>query len=382
MNTLDSINKYFKSLFSDSANNKNEKINKIKGYYNTSLYKSKGLNEVYPQKNETKSDFINRFMRVTAKEYPDVKQRYAIALSYWNKKNLKEDFKTDLDLYIAGGYSIKDFSEDTQDFINSHTQITTWPLYRFDSLIPKNLTLGSEIQLDGFKSFSRSEKGRDRVWEDIQENEKDTSNYCLLKTSGKVRCFDIKKYSSNTNYSYQDEVLARGWFKIIKIDKWKGVLQYTVTQSNDQMSESYLDPEGKFWDYRTKEISGNQYIDTTRNEIRWVDDMLEDPEYYKEKKGYISKIIEMSPEEYFEVCAELFGTSIESQKRQIAADTGVLDNLTQVIKKYKKRFPIPFINIKDRTQEGRHRMYVLGELLGWDKKFPVLIIQDVNNKRV
>lgn len=340
------------------------------------------LNEVYPNKGESKEDFISRFMKETKSEYPNIKQRYAIALSYWNKKNLKEDFKTDLDLYIAGGYSIKDFSEDTQDFINNHTQITTWPLYRFDSLIPKNLTLGSEIQLDGFKSFSRSEKGRDRVWEDIQENEKDISNYCLLKTSGRVRCFDIKKYSSNTNYSYQDEVLARGWFKIIKIDKWRGVLQYIVTQSNDQMSEAYLDPEEKFWDYRTKEVDGDQYIDETRNEISWVRDLLEDPEYYEQRKGYTARIIEMTPEEYFEECAKIFGNSVENQKRQTAADKATLDHLTQVITKYRKRFPIPFINIKDRTQEGRHRMYVLGELLGWDKKFPVLIIQDVNNIRV
>ena len=340
------------------------------------------LNEVYPNKGESKEDFISRFMKETKSEYPNIKQRYAIALSYWNKKNLKEDFKTDLDLYIAGGYSIKDFSEDTQDFINSHTQITTWPLYRFDSLIPKNLTLGSEIQLDGFKSFSMSEKGRDRVWEDIQENEKDTSNYCLLKTSGKVRCFDIKKYSSNTNYSYQDEVLARGWFKIIKIDKWRGVLQYTVTQSNDQMSESYLDPEEKFWDYRTKEVDGDQYIDETRNEIGWVRDLLDDPKYYEQRKGYTARIVEMTPEEYFQECAKIFGNSVENQKRQTAADKTTLDHLTQVITKYKKRFPIPFINIKDRTQEGRHRMYVLGELLGWDKKFPVLIIQDINNIRV
>lgn len=340
------------------------------------------LNEVYPNKGESKEDFISRFMKETKSEYPDIKQRYAIALSYWNKKNLKEDFKTDLDLYIAGGYSIKDFSEDTQDFINNHTQITTWPLYRFDSLIPKNLTLGSEIQLDGFKSFSRSEKGRDRVWEDIQENEKDISNYCLLKTSGRVRCFDIKKYSSNTNYSYQDEVLARGWFKIVKIDEWEGVLQYTVTQSNDQMSEAYLDPEEKFWDYRTKEVDGDQYIDETRNEISWVRDLLDDPEYYEQRKGYTARIIEMTPEEYFEECAKIFGNSVENQKRQTAADKDTLDHLTQVITKYKKRFPIPFINIKDRTQEGRHRMYVLGELLGWDKKFPVLIIQDVDNIRV
>lgn len=193
------------------------------------------LTEVYPQKNESKSDFINRFMRVTAEEYPDVKQRYAVANSYWDKRS-------------------------------------------------KN--------------------------------------------------------------------------------------------------EAYLDPEEKFWDYRTKEVEPGQYIDTTRNEIRWVDDMLEDPDYYEQKKGYTGRIIEMSPEEYFKECAELFGNSIEAQKRQIAADTNVLDKLTQVIKKYHKRFPIPFINIKDRTQEGRHRMYVLGELFGWDKKVPVLIIQDVNNVRI
>ena len=193
------------------------------------------LTEVYPQKNESKSDFINRFMRVTAEEYPDVKQRYAVANSYWDKRS-------------------------------------------------KN--------------------------------------------------------------------------------------------------EAYLDPEEKFWDYRTKEVEPGQYIDTTRNELRWVDDMLEDPDYYEQKKGYTGRIIEMSPEDYFKECANLFGTSIEAQKRQIAADTGVLDKLTQVIKKYHRRFPIPFINIKDRTQEGRHRMYVLGELFGWDKKVPVLIIQDVNNIRV
>lgn len=55
----------------------------------------KDLNEVYPQKGETKSDFINRFMRATAKEYPDVKQRYAVAYSYWNRRNLKEAIQND-----------------------------------------------------------------------------------------------------------------------------------------------------------------------------------------------------------------------------------------------------------------------------------------------
>ena len=193
------------------------------------------LNEVYPQQNETKSDFINRFMRVTAKEYPNVKQRYAVANSYWDK------------------------------------------------------------------------------------------------------------HSKN---------------------------------------EAYLDPEEKFWDYRTKEVQPGKYIDTSRSEISWVDNLIHNIKYFEQNKGVTARIIDMTPEEYFEECAKLFHNSVEFQKKQIAADTETIEHLTDVIKKFGKRFPIPYINIANNSQEGRHRMYVLGELFGWDKAVPVLIIQDVNNVRV
>lgn len=211
-------------------------LNRIKRYYTTGkLYESKDLEEVYPQKNETKSDFINRFMRVTAKEYPNVKQRYAVANSYWDK------------------------------------------------------------------------------------------------------------HSKN---------------------------------------EAYLDPEEKFWDYRTKEVQPGKYIDTSRSEIGWVDNLIHNIKYFEHNKGVTARIVDMTPEEYFEECANLFHNSVESQKKQIAADTETIEHLTDVIKKFGKRFPIPYINIANNSQEGRHRMYVLGELFGWDKAVPVLIIQDVNNVRV
>lgn len=193
------------------------------------------LNEVYPQKNETKSDFINRFMRVTAKEYPNVKQRYAVANSYWDK------------------------------------------------------------------------------------------------------------HSKN---------------------------------------EAYLDPEEKFWDYRTKEVQPGKYIDTSRSEIGWVDNLIHNIKYFEQNKGVTARIVDMTPEEYFEECATLFHNSVDFQKKQVAADTGTIEHLTDVIKKFGKRFPIPYINIANNSQEGRHRMYVLGELFGWDKAVPVLIIQAVNNVRV
>ena len=47
----------------------------------------KTITEVYPNKGESKEDFISRFMSVTKDEYPDQKQRYAVALSYWDRRD-------------------------------------------------------------------------------------------------------------------------------------------------------------------------------------------------------------------------------------------------------------------------------------------------------
>lgn len=49
------------------------------------------INEIYPNKGENKEDFIARFMKVTKKEYPDIKQRYAVANSYWDRRNRNLD---------------------------------------------------------------------------------------------------------------------------------------------------------------------------------------------------------------------------------------------------------------------------------------------------
>ena len=63
--------------------------------------------------------------------------------------------------------------------------------------------------------------------------------------------------------------------------------------------------------------------------------------------------------------------------------TLVLSILTTIhINKYKRKFPLPYLNIATKQQEGRHRMYVAGELFGWDTRFPVLVVQDKNNIRV
>lgn len=48
---------------------------------------NKSINEIYPNKGETRKEFIARFMKVTKDEYPDPKQRFAVANSYWDRRH-------------------------------------------------------------------------------------------------------------------------------------------------------------------------------------------------------------------------------------------------------------------------------------------------------
>lgn len=57
---------------------------------NSNNINENNLNEVYPNKGESKKDFIARFMSVTKDEYPDIKQRYAVANAYWSRKDKKK----------------------------------------------------------------------------------------------------------------------------------------------------------------------------------------------------------------------------------------------------------------------------------------------------
>lgn len=147
------------------------------------------------------------------------------------------------------------------------------------------------------------------------------------------------------------------------------------------IGEDYLDDEEKFWDYHTANISGNQVFDETTQESSYGKKFLDLAKSGKsDSKGRKAKIIQMTPMQYFEGCALGFGTSVQSQIRQVKNDKGTLDLLNDVIDKYHKRFPITYLDFSDTTfgQEGRHRMYVAGERYGWDTKFPVLVIYSGN----
>lgn len=74
---------------------------------------SNNLDEVYPDKGESKDDFIKRFMSVTKDEYPDTKQRYAVANSYWERRNKKEGLKMSK-VNIREEFNRRDYDEDNK----------------------------------------------------------------------------------------------------------------------------------------------------------------------------------------------------------------------------------------------------------------------------
>ena len=143
----------------------------------------------------------------------------------------------------------------------------------------------------------------------------------------------------------------------------------------------YLDADQKFYDYGTKIFDGNNPFDVRKTGMSFYNQFFTDPDYMEEYKNLKHKIIELSPKEYFRECARIFNSTYENQINQTKADKQTLAHLKEVLQKYKKTFPITFLNYAENSQEGRHRMYVVGELLGWDKKFPVMIVEHANEEK-
>lgn len=161
------------------------------------------------------------------------------------------------------------------------------------------------------------------------------------------------------------------------------VLKSLYQESDETHTEKKVLEEGDLsdytsYDYKTKEVLGKDCIDTTKTGMSYYDDFLKSDQlkYLQTNKNRDGKIVMMSPQEYYEECAKnVFNVPIESLKKQRGEyDRGMIEKLKEVILSKKKAFPLPFIDYADKGQEGLHRMFTLGELFGWDEKFPVLVV--------
>lgn len=149
-----------------------------------------------------------------------------------------------------------------------------------------------------------------------------------------------------------------------------------------------------------KTINSNSIFDKNGNEYPTeYEDLLHfrDVEGYK-KKGVYALIESMTGEEYFTKCWELLRDTrdltdsfeeFKKKRRDELIDSNdygknspigenKIEYLKQCILKGEK-FELPYIDYTSKilpypNQEGLHRIMAASELVGWDKKFPILVV--------
>lgn len=147
------------------------------------------------------------------------------------------------------------------------------------------------------------------------------------------------------------------------------------------LDEASIDPEGKYTDFGTGKVTSDNIFDD-RTHISFYDQLFTNPDYMAEKENLKGHIEMLSPKEYFEECAtKIFSnSSVDSLIKSREVDPRVLDEIKEIIVKYKRQVFLPYLNYAEQNQEGLHRMLVAAEIFGWDHKFPVLIIEWVDEE--
>jgi hypothetical protein len=178
---------------------------------------------------------------------------------------------------------------------------------------------------------------------------------------------------------------------IFDTKKKKG-FPYKFIQKED-LCEKYLDDEQKFWDFGTQPITNpKDIIDTTKTGFSNMDNYLDKSgaEYMINKYNRKGEIVLMSPNEYFEECANHAWVNstntANSLKRSRRVDTDVLSDIKTVLTHFKRKLCLPYIDYASPGQEGLHRMMVIGDMYGWDFKVPVLVVtiadEEEENRRI
>lgn len=142
--------------------------------------------------------------------------------------------------------------------------------------------------------------------------------------------------------------------------------------------------EGDF-DWGTGEAKGDDIFDvSTLGGFSGIADTIPGAKYHQymiDKKNKKGEIVQMTPQEFYDVSASFFRKTADELKSQRKSIPGYIDKLKAVITEKKRKFPLPFLDYTERSEEGLHRMYAAAELFGWDHKFPVLEVKWADQKR-
>lgn len=108
----------------------------------------------------------------------------------------------------------------------------------------------------------------------------------------------------------------------------------------------------------------------------------DEPPYKMPEGGYVQAEIDIvSPREYFEYCAKMFGKTFDYFYKWKVEDEGYKVNLLIDLLNSGTKLYMPMIDFTERRQEGLHRAAAAAEIKGWDTKcVPVLFLDHANTK--
>lgn len=220
--------------------------------------------------------------------------------------------------------------------------------------------------------------------------------------------------STARGWQYLKDLLNKLGYKCISytnyVEDEKGSLCYLLFSADDIIScrpknninplgesmilkeeKEYLDKDRDIRDYGTGRAEGTNVF-TERTGISFYDNLFDKPDYMRDHKNLVGEIKYMTPLEYYKECAKIFSNdkhfvSIDDLKNQRSRDAKIIEELTDIVTKYKTRLYLPYLNYAEKEQEGLHRMLAVANIFGWaEEKFPVLIInwadEDLHNRQV
>jgi hypothetical protein len=137
---------------------------------------------------------------------------------------------------------------------------------------------------------------------------------------------------------------------------------------------TWTDPET--WEVcseKKKTITVKSKFFSNKTEMPYYDGILQYPKYHKGYKGVCGEIVLMSPDDYFASCVHA-----RSDLTSYCDEFNSVD-MERVNKYYERalngeKMPIPVIDKKMGSQEGRHRAMVAKKLEL--KKIPVLVVTE------
>lgn len=106
-----------------------------------------------------------------------------------------------------------------------------------------------------------------------------------------------------------------------------------------------------------------------KTDIPWYDNMMENPDYFRENKGVTFELEIMPPSQYLNACAMMQDSDMQRQYGMV--DQEQVEALRKLVEGGTKLY-LPILDYADRLQEGRHRA-VLAESMGIE--MPVLIVK-------